>query len=240
MLIDFAYMLFFHHMRPSSRLHTLAVLRTFLGLTQKEMADLAECSRPTIQAIELNKLKLSEKLGVCLMTKTGISLDWLMRGDVAAPPIDTAGKPYTVETFERTRANDQSDPDRFIPNYFDAGKTVALCFALMLRAALAAHKSGQVQLLSYRLTSAITEVAQRFPGYEDLLQTWKALLAQAATDNRREEAVGTMYFDFLRQLNAELSGRVRIHEARSTKIIPIPQRTKPAPHPRKTTKGVRK
>ena len=49
-------------MRLSKQSHTLAVLRILVGLTQKEMAAVLHCSAPTIQAVELNKLKLSEKL----------------------------------------------------------------------------------------------------------------------------------------------------------------------------------
>ena len=40
-------------MRLSPQRHTLAVLRILLNLTQKEMAEIAGCSRPTIQAVEL-------------------------------------------------------------------------------------------------------------------------------------------------------------------------------------------
>lgn len=49
-------------MRISPQRHTLAVLRTVIGITQKEMAGILECSVPTVQAIELGKLKMSLKL----------------------------------------------------------------------------------------------------------------------------------------------------------------------------------
>ena len=49
-------------MRLSPQRHTLAVLRTVIGITQKEMAEILECSTATVQAIELGKLKMSMKL----------------------------------------------------------------------------------------------------------------------------------------------------------------------------------
>src|SRR5436190_20090699 len=120
-------------MRPSPLRHSLAVLRSFLGLTQKEMADLVECSTPTIQAIELGKLKLSEKLGVTLATKTGVSLDWLMSNDVTAPIVNPRGEPYTKEAFEFIRAHDFADPHRIFPEYFNADTIAGLCIAMLLR-----------------------------------------------------------------------------------------------------------
>ena len=59
-------------MRPSPQRHTLAVLRTLIGLTQKEMAQLLDCSTPTIQAIELGKLKLSLDLAQRVQFQTGV------------------------------------------------------------------------------------------------------------------------------------------------------------------------
>jgi len=49
-----------------------------LGLGQKEMASLLNCSRPTIQAIELGKLKMSERLAQEAAQATGVSLMWLL------------------------------------------------------------------------------------------------------------------------------------------------------------------
>ena len=91
-------------MRLSPHRHTLAVLRTFLGLTQKEMAELAECSRPTIQAVELGKLKLSFDLADRIHFSTGISTDWLLANEVTKPPLANDGKPYTKATFDERRA----------------------------------------------------------------------------------------------------------------------------------------
>jgi transcriptional regulator with XRE-family HTH domain len=73
-------------MRPSPRRHSLAVLRTIIGLTQKEMAQLLKCSTPTVQAIELGKLKMSDRLALAATDATGIDTAWLMEGNPSAPP----------------------------------------------------------------------------------------------------------------------------------------------------------
>lgn len=91
-------------MRPSPFRHTLAVLRTAIGLTQKEMATLADCSTPTIQAIELGKLKLSDKLGQLIARNTGASLTWLMANDTTRPAVNEEGNPIDKGTFEAFRA----------------------------------------------------------------------------------------------------------------------------------------
>jgi hypothetical protein len=186
------------------------------------MADLGECSRPTIQAIELTKLKLSEKLAVTLSAKTGVSMKWLMDGDVTAPPVDRANKPYTRETFERARAKDTSDPNRFSPDHFGIGSSVASCLPTIFRAALAAHRASDVQLFSYRLTSAISEVAGKYPGYEDLYAKWVERLTEASRENHREEAVAIIYLDFVKALTAETNARIDRHEANRTKNMRPP------------------
>src|SRR5947207_12261211 len=91
-------------MRISPQRHALAVLRVLLGLTQKEMADLADCSVPTIQAVELGKLKLSVDLASRIHFKTGISPEWLLANDVSEPPVSSQGKPYTKAVFEQVQA----------------------------------------------------------------------------------------------------------------------------------------
>lgn len=91
-------------MRLSPQRHTLAVLRILIGLTQKEMASLLACSVPTIQAVELGKLPLSLKLGERISFQTGVSLDWLMKGDVTAPVVTLRGLPYIPKAYEVRRS----------------------------------------------------------------------------------------------------------------------------------------
>lgn len=73
-------------MRPSPFRHPLAVLRSIAGITQKELATISGCSTPTIQAVELGKLKLSESLALKIAHATGVDVAWLLDGDPAVEP----------------------------------------------------------------------------------------------------------------------------------------------------------
>jgi transcriptional regulator with XRE-family HTH domain len=74
-------------MRNSPLRHTLAVLRTTIGLTQKEMAELVGRSTRTIQAIELGQLSLGEDLALRIGEATGVDVNWLLDGNPDVPPI---------------------------------------------------------------------------------------------------------------------------------------------------------
>ena len=148
-------------MRPSPFRHALAVLRTTVGLTQKEMAALAECSAPTIQAIELGKLNLSERLGGLIAVRTGIDLKWLMTNDVNAPPVTTYGLPYTKQTFEEARAiTTQTIPPLFkrLQPVFSFRASVYRLAAILLRA----HKEKKTQLCAYRIAKRLDELERDF------------------------------------------------------------------------------
>jgi transcriptional regulator with XRE-family HTH domain len=78
-------------MPTSKQAHVLAILRKHLYLKQTELAELANCSVPTIQSIELNRLSLSPGLAARISAATGADFDWLRRNDVnqPMPPVRT-------------------------------------------------------------------------------------------------------------------------------------------------------
>ena len=163
------------HMRTSPMRHTLAVLRSTIGLGQKGMAELVDCSTRTIQAIELHSpdtpgLKLSERLAYEISVKTGVSLEWLMKDDVEAPILGRNGKPYTLEAYERTRAGEIGG-DRNFPM---AMIGIPTWLSQVCRASLEAHERGESELLYYRLAAATSPVMEQFDGHDDLLQKWNA------------------------------------------------------------------
>lgn len=145
-------------MRISPQRHTLAVLRTVIGITQKEMAEILECSPPTVQAIELGKLKMSLKLAGNLFNQTSVNLDWLMIDDVTKPPTDFEDNPYTRETFEERQAalfsppQDSSDVRR---DLFYA----RACFrnAVEQLAILFTHAYGEdrIEMCDYKISDAL-------------------------------------------------------------------------------------
>jgi transcriptional regulator with XRE-family HTH domain len=73
-------------MRPSPLAHPLAVLRTTIGLTQKQMGALVNRAARTIQSIELGKLPLTEELALRIAEATGVDEAWLFAANPAVPP----------------------------------------------------------------------------------------------------------------------------------------------------------
>ncbi len=151
----------FRNMRVSSQSHTLAVLRILLGLTQKEMAAVLQCSTPTIQAIELGRLNLSEKLAGLASLQTGINLAWLLNNDVTRPPIDTKGKTYTKETFEQFQSTNAIRKDPRMENeiaIFCRNQISVRLHALLLRA----YRNDNTDLCVYKLSKAFDELEKQF------------------------------------------------------------------------------
>src|SRR5688500_18458436 len=86
-------------MRRSALTHPLAVLRTELGLGQKEFGEKVGRHWRTIQSIELGKLPLSAKLAERISLETEVHMDWLMGGNADAQMIDARGLPWKKEAF---------------------------------------------------------------------------------------------------------------------------------------------
>ena len=103
-------------MRPSPLRHTVAILRTTIGLTQKALARLVDRAPRTIQAIELGHLSLSEELALSIARETGVDESWLLAGDTGVPPqmgkallaFARERRPYGREDYEWQRAYNES------------------------------------------------------------------------------------------------------------------------------------
>ena len=99
-------------MQRSPLLHPLAVLRTTIGLTQKQLGDLVNRAARTIQSIELTKLPLTDELALRIAEATGVDEAWLAQGNPSLPPrkgltLIQAGKgegEYTKADYEFYRA----------------------------------------------------------------------------------------------------------------------------------------
>jgi transcriptional regulator with XRE-family HTH domain len=151
----------FHvRMRKSAQKHALAVLRLQLGLGQKELAELVECSRPTIQSIELGRLPLSDKLADRISRETGVSIAWLKKNDLRKPPLDYQDEPYGKEVFERIQANRAMRDE----HTSDAIARLALVIQTSRIAGLflSAYKRGEFSLCSYKLAKALDDLEARF------------------------------------------------------------------------------
>lgn len=151
-------------MRLSPQRHTLAVLRILLNLTQKEMAELAGCSRPTIQAVELGKLKLSFDLAQRIHFATGISSEWLLAGDVSQPPVSTHGKPYTKPLFEQMRAEQLSPKKTGFGAVGEFWKTREMFMKNVKVLAILyseAYKRGKVPIVFYKSLMSAKEIFEK-------------------------------------------------------------------------------
>jgi hypothetical protein len=93
-------------MRTSSLKTTAAVLRQKSGTAIKdvEWAKMLGRSVQAIHNIESGRTKLKHDLATRMFEETGISIDWLMKGDPTVPPISESGEPYTREIYERVQA----------------------------------------------------------------------------------------------------------------------------------------
>jgi transcriptional regulator with XRE-family HTH domain len=145
-------------MRLSPQRHTLAVLRLTLGLTQKEMARILECSVPTVQAVELGKLKLSEGLAERVALQTSASLQWLLANDTSKPAVDSGGQPVTKDTFVETQA-ELSRPQTTKDDLLRIRETYDFAIEFAGAILLHAYEKGRVDLYVYKLMAALMKIA---------------------------------------------------------------------------------
>jgi len=158
-------------MRLSPLRHTPAVLRTTIGYTQKEMAQLCHCSTPTIQAIELGKLALSGKLAGTIAVETGISEKWLLDDDVNSLIVSHDWTPYTKEYFERFRAK-QLTSGGAVEDYMFTAYEFSYLTAMIADSLLEAHRIGDLRLLCFRLKREISATAKELLAKHRHLGSW--------------------------------------------------------------------
>ena len=167
-------------MRPSPQRHTLAVLRTLIGFTQKQMANIAECSVPTIQAVELCKLKLSADLADRIHFQTGICTEWLLANDVSKPPVSSRGDPYTKESFEERQASLASPKKTTVGSYSDLWRTWEMFIKHVKLLAILytdAYSRGKVPIAFYKSLMATKEIFEKTIGHTEYTETRLAKLS---------------------------------------------------------------
>jgi transcriptional regulator with XRE-family HTH domain len=181
-----------------------------LGLGQKEMAELAGCSKATVQSVELGKLKLSDDLAARIAAATGISLGWLLKGNLKAPPTDRFDAPYSKAVFEDYRAR------RYAEKEFPAIQVEAVKWFLEQRLCemagllYSACKRRQAPLFAYRVSTFIEALEKEFGGRFMFAQHGNAL-----TKNRRAKLPVT-----IDALLAEFDKLKRVEEESATSKTP--------------------
>ena len=146
-------------MRTSSGMTTSAVLRTILGIKDAEMAELLGCSRHTIHSLESGRLKLSDELATKMFHETGISVDWLLKGDPSAPAIAANREPYSRETFEKTQANKKWF-DRQHP-WFRSNDALGFC-AQLVAILESANARKNYFMAAYKVGAALESLRKQF------------------------------------------------------------------------------
>jgi transcriptional regulator with XRE-family HTH domain len=160
--------------RPSAFKHPLAVLRTILGLSQEELGSEIKLSRRTVQAIELGNLRLTEENALKIQEATGVSVHWLLGGDVTAGPYrddpDRGKWKYTKDVFDQIQASKNSDFEPVYPKetpsdvHIAALSTTGDWFPIFS----AANKAGKADLAIYFMHKFLNEMEEKFGRDEEI------------------------------------------------------------------------
>jgi transcriptional regulator with XRE-family HTH domain len=138
-----------------------------LGLSQEEFGSEIDLSRPTIQAIELGKLRLTEENALKIQEATGVAMDWLLAGDVASEPYYFYGdelRRYSKDVFEEIQASRNSEYEPARPKetpsdvHIGALATTADWFPILA----AAEKAGKADIAVYFMRKFLEDMKERF------------------------------------------------------------------------------
>jgi transcriptional regulator with XRE-family HTH domain len=86
----------------------VAVVRNRIGLSVEEFAHLLGCARGTIQRLERNDLKLSDKLARRIQDETAAPADWLLKNNPSLEPIIPGGLIWSEEMYQVHQGQKQS------------------------------------------------------------------------------------------------------------------------------------
>ena len=170
----------------------MAILRLMLGLTQKEMADLAGCAAITIQSVERGKLALSGKLAEHISAITGVNEEWLVAGDPMADMIAEDGSAYTPREFEERRAilfNRKLSPKRAAFEHEFTPEVLAAMLIKIYSITRKGHEQSRFAWTIYRIQVALQalerELGSDTEGEKELLR----VCSEAAGFGKLREAV---------------------------------------------------
>ena len=198
-------------MRPSPQRHTLAVLRTMIGLTQKEMAAILECSTPTIQAVELGKLNLSPGLAQRVTFQTGVSIEWLLANDTTMPPVSARGDSYTKARFEDYQAALLSPKTTGMDELLELWQTWHMFMKNTKILAILyseAYKRGKVPLAFYKSIMPQADLFKEMFGEDKTIEAKLEALADIGIDpvylSELDEPLAAFQADTLEELKRKL------------------------------------
>jgi len=124
---------------------------------------MCELSLSTVEKLESGRLKLSEDVAFRISRETGVSLEWLLAGDIAIHPpknqyIEFESKPFTKAVFEQRRS--QIEAGNFEPPEpisFDSDRSAAISATLE-----SATRAGKRDLALYKLNRFLRDFQAEF------------------------------------------------------------------------------
>ncbi|HKQ38507.1 MAG TPA: hypothetical protein VJ063_10550 [Verrucomicrobiae bacterium] len=161
-------------MRISPLNHPVAVLRTEIGLGQKDFGQLVGRSWRAIQSVELGTLPLSAGLAERICEETGVGFQWLMNGDPDAPIVTDVGLRWKRELYFDAQGK-KLLPGTGLGSHY-ASDLFNLALAQVCAAAVAAAQSPTLRTYGWKLSNAIDKAMEELPEYEKLKHAFNQIL----------------------------------------------------------------
>ena len=146
---------------------TAAVVRSIARETDWKWADIMGKSIHTIRHLEAGTLRLSPAMATKMFHETGISLEWLLKGDPVAPPISGRGEPYSRAIFERAQA--EKTPHDQPPSVFRHFDKLGFC-ARLIAILESASARKDYYLARYKVHTALDSLQREFGMDEKIYQ----------------------------------------------------------------------
>src|SRR6266480_2705097 len=146
---------------------TAAVVRSIARETDWKWADIMGKSIHTIRHLEAGTLRLSPAMATKMFHETGISLEWLLKGDPVAPPISGRGEPYSRAIFERAQA--EKTPHDQPPSVLRHFDKLGFCARLIAILESASGKKDYYMAL-YKMHTALDSLQREFGIDEEVYQ----------------------------------------------------------------------
>jgi len=151
----------------STKKTTVAVLRSQMGITAEEFAELIGKSLSAVNSLETGRLALSEETAFRISEETGVVMEWLLDANPDEPPFwfdhaEGYKRPWTREMFEQIQAYKLSPH----PSYKDRRPAWRLVRALRstgrwLSIYSWAEKEEKRELACYLMSRFLDSLAER-------------------------------------------------------------------------------
>jgi len=158
--------------------HVLSVLRKVIGASLAESKAVLGLGQQTVKDIQCGRSKFLPHHAATVAEKTGVALDWLMKGDGSKPPTTADGQQFTEETFNRH----EMQHDKFARALPDSRKMGNESFRLYMllciklgRTMLAAADANDGKFAAWKLRDEINKAGGKYPAFE----------SQAGADGRK-------------------------------------------------------